>query len=195
MAKQFPAFEDDHRRFIAEQPIFFVATAAADTRINLSPKGMDSLRVLGPNRLAWLNLTGSGNETAAHLAEDSRMTVMWCSFGKRPLILRAYGTAGLTHRGAPGWEGLYAHFSPTPGARQVVEMAVELVQTSCGYAVPLMTLDAPRETLRLWAEKQDPDGQDPDGLTDYWAHKNRVSIDGRPTGIEAAIEAVLKPVP
>lgn len=190
MARQFEGFEDDHRRFIAEQPLFFVATAAPDTRINLSPKGMDSLRVLGPNRLVWLNLTGSGNETAAHLAEDPRMTVMWCSFGTRPLILRAYGTARLTHRGGPGWDGLYAHFPGTPGARQVVEMAVDLVQTSCGYAVPLMDLQSPRETLRTWADKQGAGG-----LADYWSRKNRLSIDGRPTGIEAAIDAVVKPAP
>ena len=177
MAKQFPAFEDDHRRFIAEQPIFFVATAAADTRINLSPKGMDSLRVLGPNRLAWLNLTGSGNETAAHLAEDSRMTVMWCSFGKRPLILRAYGRARCLHRDA--WD-LAAHFPDTPGARQIFDMEVDLVQTSCGYAVPTFEAGAERPVLRNWAE-----GKGQDGLQTYWDTRNRQSIDGLPTGIEA----------
>jgi hypothetical protein len=180
MAKQFPGFDDDHRRFVADQHIFFVATAAAGTRINLSPKGMDSLRVLGANRLVWLNLTGSGNETAAHLAEDPRMTVMWCSFGKRPLILRAYGTARITHRGTAGWDALYAHFDDTPGARQVCEMRVDLVQTSCGYAVPLMDFGAERDTLRRWAETKGPDG-----LTDYWAERNATSLDGRPTGIEA----------
>ena len=97
MAKQFPALTDDHTAFIAAQPLYFVATAAATGRINLSPKGMDSLRVLSPNRLIWLNLTGSGNETAAHLAQDPRMTVMWCSFTTRPLILRAYGSARTLH--------------------------------------------------------------------------------------------------
>lgn len=186
MAKQFPGFEDDHRRFIAEQPIFFVATTAPGARINLSPKGMDSLRVLGPNRLIWLNLTGSGNETAAHLAEDPRMTLMWCSFTTRPLILRAYGTASTTHRGMPGWDALYGNFPDTPGARQVFELAVAVVQTSCGYAVPFMDLRAPRDTLRNWADKAGPDG-----LAAYWAEKNRASIDGRPTGIDRA----LKPTP
>lgn len=181
MAKQFDGFDAGHTRFIAAQPMFFVATAAAEGRVNLSPKGMDSLRVLGPNRLIWLNLTGSGNETAAHLAEDPRMTVMWCSFEARPLILRAYGAARLTHHGAPGWDALYGHFPATPGARQVCEMDVDLVQTSCGYAVPLMDLRAPRETLRSWAEKKGPAG-----VAAYWTEKNGASIDGKPTGIEAA---------
>jgi hypothetical protein len=179
---QFPEFQEDHVRFIAEQHIFFVATAAPGTRINLSPKGMDSLRVLGPNRLIWLNLTGSGNETAAHLAEEPRITVMWCSFGTRPLILRAYGIARLTHRGAAGWDALYGHFPDTPGARQVCDMAVGLVQTSCGYAVPLMNFQAPRDTLRGWAEKNGADG-----IAAYLAEKNATSLDGRPTGIEAAL--------
>ncbi len=181
MAKQFAGFEDEHARFIARQPIFFVATAAPEGRINLSPKGMDSLRVIGANRLIWLNLTGSGNETAAHLAESSRMTLMWCSFDARPMILRAYGTARLTHHGAPGWDALYGRFPATPGARQVCEMAVELVQTSCGYAVPLLDFRAPRETLREWAAKRGPEG-----VADYWAEKNAASLDGKPTGIEAA---------
>ncbi len=183
MAKQFPGFSDAHRRFVAEQPVFFVATAAADTRINLSPKGQDSLRVLGPNAVIWLNLTGSGNETAAHLAEDPRMTLMWCSFTTRPMILRAYGTARITHRGAPGWEALYAHFPDTPGARQVCEMAVDLVQTSCGYAVPLMDLRQPRDTLARWTEDQGAEG-----IARYWAERNATSLDGRPTGIEAALD-------
>jgi hypothetical protein len=182
MSKQFAAFEPAHRRFVAEQPIFFVATAAPDGRINLSPKGMDSLRILGPGRLVWLNLTGSGNETAAHLAESPRMTVMWCSFGTRPMILRAYGTARVVHHGAEGWADLAGLLPATPGARQVVDMAVDLVQTSCGYAVPLMDLRAPRETLRDWAAKKGPEG-----VAAYWAEANRTSLDGRPTGIEAAL--------
>ena len=142
---------------------------------------MDSLRVLGPGRLIWLNLTGSGNETAAHVAEDPRMTVMWCSFATRPLILRAYGSASVVHHGEPGWSALYAHFPATPGARQVCDMTVDLVQTSCGYAVPLMDFAAPRETLRDWAERRGPVG-----VASYWAEQNRTSLDGKPTGIESA---------
>lgn len=179
MAKQFKSFENDHQAFIAEQPVFFVATTAPEARINLSPKGMDSLRVLDANRLIWLNLTGSGNETAAHLELDSRMTVMWCSFGIRPLILRAYGAARCIHRTDAEWASLSAQFPDIPGARQVFDMAVDLVQTSCGYAVP--QLDNPRErpVLRQWAE-----GKGQTGVSDYWDTRNRTSIDGLPTGIE-----------
>ncbi len=181
MAKQFPQFDDAHVRFIAAQPVFFVATAAPDGRINLSPKGMDSLRVLGPGRLVWLNVTGSGNETAAHLAEHARMTVMWCSFDARPQILRAYGRATVVHAGAPGWTDLAAQLPALPGARQIFDLAVDLVQTSCGYAVPLMELQAPRPTLLDWAERKGPDG-----VAAYWAEANATSLDGKPTGIEAA---------
>ncbi|MEO8244873.1 MAG: pyridoxamine 5'-phosphate oxidase family protein [bacterium] len=179
MAKQFPGFSDDHSQFVAAQHIFFVATAAAEGQVNLSPKGMDSLRVLGPNRLIWLNLTGSGNETAAHLARNPRMTVMWCSFTTRPLILRAYGTARTLHRSHPDFPGLVAHFPPTPGTRQIYDLTVDLVQTSCGYAVPFMDHREDRPTLLTWAEDK------ADALPDYWAEKNRQSIDGLPTGIEA----------
>ena len=180
MAKQFNGFDSDHRAFIAEQPVFFVATAAPDARINLSPKGMDSLRVPGPNRLIWLNLTGSGNETAAHLALDQRMTVMWCSFGKRPLILRAYGVARCIHRTDAGWPAVAAMFPDIPGARQVFDMAVDLVQTSCGYAVPFMDNPQERPVLRHWAEAKGAAG-----VAAYWDTDNRTSIDGLPTGIEA----------
>ena len=180
MAKQFKGFDEDHQAFVKELPIYFVASSAPDARINLSPKGMDSLRVLGPNRLIWLNLTGSGIETAAHLALDPRMTVMWCSFGLRPLILRAYGVARTIHRADADWAGLAAHFPDLPGARQIYDMQVDLVQTSCGYAVPLMDLKDERPTLRTWAE-----GQGQSGLATYWDTRNRQSIDGLPTGIEA----------
>jgi hypothetical protein len=177
MAKQFDGFSDDHRAFVAEQMIFFVATSAPGAHHNLSPKGMDSLRILGPNRLIWLNLTGSGNETAAHLAVDPRMTVMWCSFGPRPLILRAYGVARTAHR--DDWD-LARHFPETPGARQIYDMQVNLVQTSCGFAVPTFEGGAERPVLRNWAE-----GQGAEGLRTYWDTRNRQSIDGLSTGIEA----------
>lgn len=180
MAKQFQGFDDGHRAFIAEQAIFFVASSAPEARINLSPKGMDSLRVLGPNQLIWLNLTGSGNETAAHLQLDPRMTVLWCSFGLRPLILRAYGTARAIHRNDAEWAPLYAQFPALSGARQIYEMAVDLVQTSCGFAVPRMELVDERPTLRHWAEDKGEAG-----IADYWDTRNRQSIDGLPTGIEA----------
>jgi Pyridoxamine 5'-phosphate oxidase len=181
VAKQFPAFTEDHVRFVAEQPLFFVATAALTGRVNLSPKGMDSLRIVGPNRLIWLNMTGSGNETAAHLREDPRMTIMWCSFTTRPLILRAYGSARTIPHGAEGWAELYSRFPDTAGARQIYDVEVDLVQTSCGYAVPFMDYQRPRETLKGWAEQKGPDG-----IAAYWEERNSVSLDGRPTGITAA---------
>jgi hypothetical protein len=180
MSKQFPGFEADHRQFVAAQALFFVATTAPEARINLSPKGMDCLRILGDNRLIWLNVTGSGNETAAHLAAEDRMTVMWCSFGTRPLILRAYGAARAVHRGDADWAILAAELPDVPGARQIVDMTVDLVQSSCGFAVPLMDNPRERPVLRNWAE-----GQGEAGLRDYWDKRNRVTIDGLPTGIEA----------
>ena len=178
MAKQFSSFEPAHEAFIKEQPIYFVGTAAPDGHVNVSPKGCDSLRVLGPNRLVWRNLTGSGNETAAHLLRVNRMTIMWCSFTKRPLILRAYGSASVVHHGEPGWSEFDGLFPPDLGARQVFDMTVDLVQISCGYAVPFMDFRGERDTLAKWA--QDKGGN---GIERYWQDKNRQSIDGFPTGL------------
>lgn len=178
MARQFPALEDDHVRLIEEQLLFFVATAAPQGRVNLSPKGMDCLRVLGPNRLAWLNVTGSGNETAAHLRLDPRITLMWCSFAKRPVILRAYGVARTIHPRDEDWVTMSGLFQPLPGARQVYDVHVDLVQTSCGYAVPFFEHTGPRDTLAEWAEKRGADG-----IRAYWAERNTHSIDGFETGI------------
>lgn len=178
MATQFDAFEDVHRRFVADQHMFFVGTAAQDGRVNISPKGMDSLRILGPNRLIWLNLTGSGNETAGHLKAINRMTVMWCSFTQKPLILRAYGTARTIHPRDADWADLATHFPDEPGARQIYDMEVTMVQTSCGYAVPFMEFREDRHVLRNWAERKGDDG-----LSDYWETRNQSTIDGYPTGI------------
>jgi hypothetical protein len=178
MAKQFATLEDDHIRLIGDQQIYFVATAACEGRVNLSPKGMDSLRVLGPNRIVWLNLTGSGNETAGHLRQNPRMTLMWCSFTKRPVILRAYGTARTIHPRDAEWAELYALFPDTPGARQIYDVTVDLVQTSCGFAVPFFEHTGPREVLRDWATRRGDDG-----VRSYWDERNRTTLDGAPTGI------------
>jgi hypothetical protein len=164
--------------FIAQQHIFFVGTAARDGRVNVSPKGMDTLRVLGPNRIAWLNLNGSGNETAAHLLDTNRMTLMFCSFDRKPLILRIYGTATEVQPDQPEWAELAGGFPDLPGARQIFDVAVESVQTSCGYAVPQMRFDEERELLSNWANKKGPDG-----VAAYHQEKNVVSIDGLPTGM------------
>ena len=179
MAKQFDQIEDDHRSFIEDQAIFFTGTAGPEGRVNVSPKGMDSLRVLGPNRIVWLNWTGSGNETAAHLIQVNRITLMWCSFGKRPLILRTYGTARTVHEGDAEWEEQLGLFGPAPGARQIYDVTVELVQTSCGYAVPYMDTPRERDTLKKWA-----DGKGREGVRDYWTERNTRTIDGAPTDFE-----------
>ena len=183
MARFFPSIDDSQRRFIEAQPVFFVATAAPEGRINLAPKGYDSLKVLGPNRVAWVNLTGSGNETAAHLPLDDRITVMFMSVAKQPMIMRLFGTARALHLNDPGWAELAAWLPRLPGVRQIIDMTVAEVQTSCGYGVPLMKMTGERETLIDWAERKgDP------GLRAYWDERNRRSIDGLPTGIEANLE-------
>ena len=178
MASFFDSISDKLAAFIAEQKIYFVATAAQDGRVNLSPKGMDSLRVLDSNRVVWLNLTGSGNETAAHLAKVNRMTVMFCSFDKAPMILRLYGTARTLHPRDLDWGELHALFPDYPAARNIFDMTVESVQTSCGFAVPFMEYRGERPALVKYHEKQGPDG-----VAQYWAEKNQVSIDGFPTGL------------
>jgi len=178
MARFYPALEDRHRDFIAAQKLFFTATAPADGRINLSPKGMDSLRVLNPKRVAYLDLTGSGNETAAHLWHDGRMTLMFCSFDAEPLILRLYGRGQTVRRQDAAWAELRRHFPALAGERQLIVLDIDSVQTSCGYAVPLFDYRGERDTLARWAEKKGPTG-----LLDYWREKNTVSIDGLPTGL------------
>ncbi len=180
MGKRFDQLSDDHIAFIGEQHLYFVATAARDGRVNVSPKGMDSLHILSPGRIVWLNLTGSGNETAAHLADTPRITLMWCSVTTRPIILRAYGTARAVHHGHPDWSALADHLPAQPGARQIVDVSIDLVQSSCGFAVPFMDFRAEREVLKTWAQDKGHDG-----LQDYWRTRNTTSLDGRPTGIEA----------
>lgn len=179
MAQQFEALNEDHIAFIERQLVFFVGTGAADTTINVSPKGMDSLRVLSPNSLVWLNLTGSGNETAAHVLKSNRMTIMFCSFDKQPLILRLYGTAKMIYPRDSQPFGHYSDlFNHQPGTRQFFEMDIDRVQTSCGFAVPIYELKAERNTLAKWAANKGEDG-----IADYWQEKNQHSIDGAPTQI------------
>ncbi len=176
MARFFPRLDEHLRGFIAEQKIFFTATAPADGRINLSPKGMDTLRCVDDRTVAYLDLTGSGNETAAHLAADGRMTIMFCSFSAQPLILRLYGRGRVVRPGGDGWDDLRAHFPALPGERQIVVLALESAQTSCGFAVPVYELKEERGMLTEWTEKKGPRG-----IEDYWREKNQTSIDGLPT--------------
>lgn len=180
MAKQFDTLSDDHATFIAAQHIFFCGTAATDGRVNVSPKDMASLRVLGPNRIIWRNLTGSGNETAGHLAKVNRMTLMWCGFEARPLILRTYGTARTLHHRDADFADLNNHFPPSIGARQIFDLTIDLVQTSCGYGVPLFEPAGSRDALEKWTEDKGPSG-----IATYWETRNQRTIDGMPTHILA----------
>ncbi|MES2625363.1 MAG: pyridoxamine 5'-phosphate oxidase family protein [Pseudomonadota bacterium] len=182
MAQRFTEIKDSLRKFIEKQHIFFVGTAAADGRVNISPKGMDSLRVLDQNHVLWLNVTGSGNETAAHVQELSRMTLMFCAFTDAALILRLYGTARVIHVTDPEWPELYAHFTPNPAPRQIFQMTVDLVQTSCGTAVPFFDYVEDREELNEWAAKKDEEG-----IRQYWLTRNELSVDGKDTGMRAKL--------
>lgn len=178
MATQYPEISDKIKDFIQQQKIFFVASATADSRINLSPKGMDSLKVISKNRVAWLNVTGSGNETAAHVQQSPRMTIMFTAFEGSPMILRLYGNARVIHKNDSQWDELYSLFDPIPGARQIFDLDVDLVQTSCGMAVPFFDYVEDRELLREWATKKGDDA-----VKQYWTDKNQLSIDGIETHI------------
>ncbi|MDR7102788.1 pyridoxamine 5'-phosphate oxidase family protein [Croceicoccus sp. BE223] len=174
MAQFFDAIDDRHAAMIGAQPMFFVATAAPEGRVNLSPKGYDVFRILGPNRVAWLDLAGSGNETHAHLVVDGRITVMFCNFVQPAQILRLYGRARPVLPDDADWAGLVSHFALLPGTRQIFDMTVEQVQTSCGYGVPFMSFEAERNTLIRHHATADPEA---------WLAKNRArdrSIDGLP---------------
>jgi hypothetical protein len=178
MGKQYIEIQTDHREFILNQKIFFVGTAASTGKINISPKGMDTLRIIDSNKVVWLNLTGSGNETAAHLLKSDRMTIMFCAFEGKPKILRLYGKARIYHPKDSGYKEHIGLFQEIPGSRQIIEMDVNLVQTSCGFAVPLMDFREERSQLRSWAEKQ---GEEK--IKTYWKERNSTSIDGFETGI------------
>lgn len=178
MGKQFPSITEDHRNFIAQQKVFFVATADRFGRINLSPKGLDSFRVINENQVVWLNLTGSGNETAPHIFNHNRMTIMFCSFDEKPLILRLYGKAEAFHGQEPAWDSYIGLFPPSPGNRQLFRVTIDLVQTSCGFGVPLFEFKGDRPTLVEWAEKKGEAG-----IREYWKEKNELSIDGVGTRI------------
>jgi hypothetical protein len=178
MTDKFSELQDEHIEFIENQHLFFVGTAGAEGTVNVSPKGMDSFRVIDKSRVAWLNLTGSGNETAAHVLENGRMTVMFCSFDKQPLILRLYGQARASHPRDDDWSELSALFPSFVGSRQIFDLQVELVQGSCGYAVPYYELKGERPTLTNWAEKRGRDG-----VEAYWKDRNTRSLDDMDTGI------------
>jgi hypothetical protein len=139
---------------------------------------MNTLKVESRNKVYWLNLTGSSNETAAHLLESDRMTIMFCAFEGDPKILKLYGHARAVHHRDEGWDELILMFPPIPGARQIIEMTVDLVHSSCGMGVPRFDYAGDRDLLKEWAGKKSEED-----LEKYWAERNLVSIDGKPTGI------------
>ena len=179
MAKFYTQLDDALRSFIGAQKVFFTATAPEEGRINLSPKGIDTFRCLGARTVAYLDLTGSGNETAAHLSENGRMTIMFCSFAEQPLILRLYGRGRVVRPRDGEWAALRPHFPELPGVRQIVVLDLESAQTSCGFGVPVYELKGERPTLVEWTLAKGEDG-----IRDYRREKNRVSIDGLPTYVE-----------
>jgi hypothetical protein len=179
MAKFYKRLTPDLECFLSQQLVFFTATAPTEGRINLSPRGMDTLRCLNDRTVAWLDLTGSGNETAAHLRENRRMTIMCCSFSEQPLILRLYGRGRVVRRDTDDWERLRPRFSDLPGARQIMVLDIESIQTSCGFGVPIFGEGTERKTLKDWAQRKGETG-----LANYRREHNRVSIDGLDTGLD-----------
>lgn len=166
--------------FIKAQQMFFVATAAPDGRVNVSPKGMDSLRIINDQKIIWLNGTGSGNETAAHLLESPRMTLMFCAFEGDARIVRVYGNAKTTQPDDSRWEELVSRFPEMAGSRQIFALDIDLVQISCGTGVPLMRFESQRGLTELVPYFKD---LGPDGVDEFWQRRNAISIDGKPTGI------------
>ncbi len=184
MAKTHPHITDAIRAFIERQHLFFVASAplSAAGHVNLSPKGLDCFRVLGPDRVAYLDVIGSGNETSAHLLENGRITFMFCAFDGPPNIVRLYGRGRVVLPGAAGWDELATRVALPPAARQFIVADITRVQTSCGFGVPLFELAGHREHMAEWAEKKGPDG-----LAAYTIEHNCASLDGLPTHVSAAL--------
>ncbi|MGK7956185.1 MAG: pyridoxamine 5'-phosphate oxidase family protein [Crocosphaera sp.] len=176
MAKFYPSLTPELMEFIAEQKIFFTATAPREGRINLSPKGIDTFRCFDQQTVGYLDLTGSGNETSAHLEENGRMTIMFCSFSEKPLILRLYGQGKVIRPRDEKWSQLYHGFPTYEGERQIIILTLTSAQTSCGFGVPIYEYQENRNTLIEWAKKKGETG-----IHDYWQRNNQNSIDGLPT--------------
>ena len=179
MAKFYSQLTTQLQTFIQKQKIFFTATAPHSGRINLSPKGSDTFCCIDNNNVAYLDLTGSGNETAAHLHENGRITIMFGSFEENPLILRLYGQGEVISPTSPRWNQLHSLFSSIPGERQIILLKIESVQTSCGFGVPLYEFKEDRKTLIDWAVKKGESG-----IKEYQQQKNLQSIDGLPTKLD-----------
>jgi hypothetical protein len=179
MGKLFDKISSANQQFIQDQKIFFVATAPNQGgRVNVSPKGMNTFRVFNEKEVGYLDLTGSGNETAAHIAENGRLTIMFCSFTEKPMILRLSGKGRVLHPNNPEWNSYLSHFEQIAGMRQIILLEVEMVQTSCGMSIPFYSYEGERRELEKWAQNKGETG-----LKEYWAEKNTESLDGLPTFI------------
>lgn len=176
MAKFYSELNETLQKFITAQQMFFVATAPVVGRINLSPKGMDTFRYLDSKTVAYLDLVGSGNETAAHITENGRLTMMFCSFGEKPLILRLSGQGRVIRPRDAAWTELYARFESYPNARQIIILDIAQVQTSCGFGVPMYEFKHRRTNMAEWVAQKGTAG-----LIKYQREHNQESIDGLPT--------------
>jgi len=185
MAKYYENITPDLQEFITKQHLFFVGSAplSADGHVNISPKGLDSFRILNPMKVAYLDMTGSGNETSAHIHENKRITFMFCEFEGAPRILRLFGHGRAVLPNTPEWDDLIPNFTLLPGARQIIVADIQTVQTACGYAVPLYDFKSHRDTLIKWA-----DTKGADGIAEYHREKNMQSIDKLPTPLAIAYE-------
>jgi hypothetical protein len=182
MGKLYDGITPELADWLQQQRMFFVATAplAADGLVNCSPKGMDTFRILGPREVAYLDLTGSGIETVAHLRENGRIVLTFCALAGPPKIVRLHGTGEVLASGSEEYEKLKALFPDYPGARTIVRVRLTRIGDSCGYAVPRCEFMEERDTLSRWAESMGTDG-----LGQYRQEKNASSLDGLP-GLETA---------
>ncbi len=177
MSKQLECINDETAVWLGRQHVFFVATAplSAGGHVNCSPKGGDCFRVLNPMQVAYLDFTGSGVETAAHLRENGRIVLMFCAFEGKPNVVRLHGQGEVLMPSSPEFEALASGFPPNPGARALVRVSVSRVSTSCGFAVPFLEFGSDRDTLDRWAAANGPEA-----LAEYRQSKNARSIDGLP---------------
>lgn len=190
MGETWASIPDKYVQFIARQHMFFVATAplSSEGRVNVSPKGLDTLRVISASQVAYLDLTGSGNETSAHMAENGRVTFMFCAFEGPAVILRLYGRGRTALPGTPEWDLLIDRFDPMPGMRQIIVADIDRVSTSCGYAVPELTLKRERQALTKWSRRFTEEE-----LADYRRELNSTSIDGLPAPLGQELSAGVTP--
>lgn len=178
MSKFYKQLDEKLKKFIHEQHIFFTATGTDAGRINLSPKGMDTFRILSDTQVGFLSVTGSGNETAAHLKSDGRITIMMCSFTKSPLIFRIYGHGTCIYPQDQEWGQYSTKFELLSGTRQIFIIDIQSIQTSCGYSIPFYDYVGERDALLKWSEQKGTEG-----VKEYWRKKNQSSIDGLDTGL------------